>query len=123
MEGFNIFRADRLAAKQGGVIIYVKDNVKDLEVLLRESIGNIETLVLYTKELNLVIIFVYRPPTAELMNFRTIMTKIENKLENLGCPTPLIILTGDFNVPLLRWVSGTASSLGSEHNQGNQLTE
>ena len=123
IEGFNIFRADRLAAKQGGVIIYVKDNVKDLEVILRESIGNIETLVLYTKELNLVIILVYRPQTAELMNFRTMLTKMENKLESLGCPTPSIILTGDFNFPLLRWVSGTASLLESEHNQGNQLIE
>ena len=69
------------------------------------------------------IILVYRLPTAELMNFRTMLTKMENKLESLRCPTPSIILTGDFNFPLLRWVSGTASSLGIEHNQGNQLIE
>ena len=78
----------------------------DPRVLLKNSIGNIEYLMLQIKRLDLVITVVYRPPTANFHSFKQVIEEIREKLHELPSPAPSLILTGDFNFPTVRWPQG-----------------
>ena len=107
--GFEIFRSDRKHASRGGVCLYVKNDIKsDASLLKQESIGNIESLVVYLRRLNTVIIVVYRPPTALENDFSDIVDGVQRTLEDLpdDIPFPTIFMTGDFNFPAIQWTEG-----------------
>ena len=74
------------------------------------SIGYVESLVVYMKRLNTIVIVIYRPPppTAGEDDFQQTMNKIRNCILELpdGAPSPTILLTGDFNFPAVRWADG-----------------
>ena len=110
VDGFEIFRADRLGAKKGGVALYIREDLQCApELILSCSIGNIETLILYMKKLNLLFMLIYRPPTSENQDFRATISKINDEICRLLIPMPSIILTGDFNFPMIQWSSGDVS--------------
>ena len=61
IDGYNLFRSDRLNRSHGGVCIYVR---KDLAVKseLKDSNSFCDSLILHIPQLNLVITNMYRPP-------------------------------------------------------------
>ena len=104
--GYDHFRSDRHHNKKGGVIVYIKDELKCIPtIVMSESVGNIETLVLHLKKLSLMLVVIYRPPTAESEDFQNTMRMVKSCIiENtLNLPLPNIILTGDLNLPMIQW--------------------
>ena len=108
MPGFQIYRADRQEGiKKGGVIVYLRDDfATDGNVLTSGSNGVVEWLVLHLVAKNLIIITIYRPPTCPNNLFTQIIHDINNQIEAMGTPSPTIIMSGDFNLPIIEWPSG-----------------
>jgi hypothetical protein len=61
--------------------------------------------MIYIKSINLALAVIYRPPqTSEEDNkFTEMLAEIEIALNNMGNPSPNIILCGDFNFPFLKF--------------------
>ena len=93
--------------KKGGVIVYLRDDfATDGNVLTSGSNGVVEWLVLHLVAKNLIIITIYRPPTCPNNLFTQIIHDINNQIEAMGTPSPTIIMSGDFNLPIIEWPSG-----------------
>ena len=117
------FRADRACGvMKGGIICYVRrDLLPGILTLESGSVGNIEFLVLYIEELDLILINIYRPPTSRSADFRTVMHKI-TKINRLNAsPTPKIALTGDLNFPTLNWELNTIEPCAAETREQAQV--
>ena len=122
---FDMFRADRIGASKGGTILYVKrsSTYRPIEIMA-QSIGNIETIALYLEKLHTIIVVVYRPPTAIMSNFKATLNKIEEILSNYAAPTPTVLITGDFNLPMIDWTTENISAtLGDLREQAMALLE
>ena len=48
---------------------------------------------------------VYRPPACETTNFKSELDLIKVEIDRIGNPMPTIIITGDFNFPVICWES------------------
>ena len=65
LSGYDIYRADRKHAIRGGVLVYVRSDLKlGVQVLHSDLQENIEMLILYLKKQETIFITIYRPPTA-----------------------------------------------------------
>ena len=124
IDGYNAYRADRTTGiRKGGVIVYVRsDLLPGLSVIAAGSCGNIEYVVLGIKILKIIHITIYRPPTAETIDFNRVINEIRSKIDvNHQC-MPNVTFTGDLNFPDLDWsimkVTGGSKSL---KDQGNTL--
>ena len=103
---YTCFRSDRNNTIKGGVITYIKDELAPLtEVLTTSSIANTEMLVLQIKRLDLILVTIYRPPACT--DFKPTVDHLRITLENLPPPLPTILITGDFNLPIIHWSSDT----------------
>ena len=120
VDGYEVFRTDRENSPRGGILVYVKEDLRlGAQVLLSNSIANIETQILFMNKINLVFITLYRPPTAQTESFRASLEAV-NKVLSTFTQLPNLVMTGDFNFPLLDWRSSchsggtTASQMQSE---------
>ena len=126
MEGFQIYRADRsYNRKKGGAAIYLRnDFAVDTEVVSSGSNGIVEYLMLHLKSRNIVVMNVYRPPTAQANDFIPVINKLKEDFYSLGDPTPTLVLCGDFNMPRTNWVKGhTAGGSDDERRQASHMME
>ena len=103
LEGFNIYRADRKGKiDEGGAAIYVNDALEAQKI--REiNQNNCEMVAVKIPELNLVVITVYRPPSAINNNFKVIIKEIDTLIRKLEKPEPNILINGDFNFSFIEW--------------------
>ena len=122
--GYSLFRSDRVRPKKrrgrnrGGVAIYLRNDLKiQTEVLLKFSSGVIEAICLWIPKLNLVVATVYRQPNDILGGnistsdqFKELLDKLHDVLENWTQPLPTVVVAGDFNLPNLAWPSGLVSN-------------
>jgi len=115
IRNFHVFRADRDdSTRGGGVVMYIHENIAtSCNVLATVSIGLVEYLIVYVSLLNMLIVSVYRSPYASAQDFLTALEHIQAKIDEMGAPTPTIILNGDFNFPIIDWPSGSVYG-GSE---------
>ena len=60
------------------------------------------------KRLGLVFITVYRPPG--YTDFKTTIEIVRTALDKIPPPSPTIIITGDFNFPVVNWANNTIKS-------------
>lgn len=122
-----IYRSDRDFSKRiknkqkgrssGGVACYVrKDLAVGMEEVLSFSNGVVECLVLYSKQLNIAIITVYRQPDdvagkhrSTDREFRQCMNAISEVINVFQSPEPLIFVLGDFNLPKCDWTKSVSS--------------
>jgi hypothetical protein len=105
IEGFNIFRSDRAVRQRGGVLAYVREDLSAL-AMLQYSDGVVELLVVKIRDIDSLLVGVYRPPdtTAEewaaaldVLHEAILLAQAHNdKYRNL-------IMCGDFNFPDVRW--------------------
>ena len=108
--------------RKGGIITYVRhDLLAGLTVSEVGSIGNIEYLVINITVLNVVLITIYRPPTALSSDFKSVLQIIRSSMEGSALPPPQIVLTGDLNFPTLNWVTRNIASCASETREQAQL--
>ena len=120
MEGFQLFREDRIGRAQGGVAIYLREELAINSVKLSGgSNGFVEHLMLHIKQYNVVVLVIYRPPDCRHCDFVTIIDDLKRKFLDLGDPTPSLIVCGDFNFPEANWESAAARS-SSNGTYGSQ---
>ena len=106
IQNYTPFRTDRYQRKKGGVVSYIHDSIAaPTEILLSESNSYTEAQVLYIKDVNLILINIYRPQACPAQKFIEPLNKIQAILHNLPPPMPNIMLTGDLNLPLMNWES------------------
>jgi len=93
MSNYQIIRKDRISKRGGGLIIFIKKNIK-YKILEIENCGIIEILFIKLLDKNIVIGTCYRPPNSisDDLDF------FENILTNLILNNDNLILLGDFNI-------------------------
>ena len=122
LNGYTCYRTDRASGrKKGGVVTYVHNTFSTcVEILAAGSNAYVEYHMLYIKQLDLVVVTLYRPPECPTDMFISPLEDIKTKLEAVSTCLPNIILTGDFNFPTIDWNServiggGTAYRLQAE---------
>ena len=107
--GYKEFRSDRDGLKQGGVAIYLHDNLEG-DILATISKNKCEMVAIKSQGLNTINIVVYRPPKTKGEDFYCILDKVEEILNEMGNPNPIILLTGDFNFPFVEWINNSPNS-------------
>ena len=98
VERYTLFRADRLANKGGGLLVYVPEHLpisrgNDLKM------PGIETIWLelrYPRSRPCLFSFVYRPPSADASFFK----RMDSILAKVDCNNYRTCLLGDFNIDL-----------------------
>ena len=113
---YNLYRADRIKRKCGGTAIYIHESIA-IDNIETFSDSVCESVMLYNKTLNLVIISAYRPPKGENnlhihKSFSNLLSTIETFLSKLKNPD--VIILGDFNLPSIDWKSETIEASKSD---------
>jgi hypothetical protein len=110
LEGYNLISKGKLASNHGGVAIYLKDTYT-YKVLSVDSPSNIWDGVFIEVSLNgsgsnsiknLIIGSIYRPPRDNNDNYATFIEEQEQILHNFQRSNKEVVLTGDFNIDLLK---------------------
>ena len=114
IQGFNDYRCDRINQKQGGTVIYTKENL-ECKLLGKVSRGKCEMIAINIISINTINIVIYRPPKVYEEDFNHILTKLEELFINMPKPEPTIILSGDFNFPFVEWIVNTHSGCTCEY--------
>ena len=126
-----MFRQDRnrdqrrRGRNSGGVAVYLRnDYAVDTEMVLNYSNRVTETLGLYSKSRNLLLIVMYRQPDDVVgghrsthMEFRQPLNRIRDLLSTLSDPVPDILLCGDFNLPHAVWPEGAIRTGASQEER------
>ena len=114
INGYNEYRCDRVNQKQGGTVIYTKENL-ECKVLAKVSRGKCEMIAINIVPINTINIVIYRPPKITGEDFNHILTKLEEIFINMTKPEPTIILSGDFNFPFIKWRENANNGCISEN--------
>ena len=123
LEGYVMFRKDRIGRRGGGVLLYIKDTIPAYEVQLQEEADCNEAIWcnLVTRHTAVIIGVVYRCPNITKQNNEKIHNAI-NEVSKGDC-----IIMGDFNHGNIKW--DTLQSTGVEDStflclvQDNFLTQ
>ena len=123
LEGYVMFRKDRIGRRGGGVLLYIKDTIPAYEVQLQEEADCNEAIWcnLVTGHTTVIIGVVYRCPNITKQNNEKIHNAI-NEVSKGDC-----IIMGDFNHGNIKW--DTLQSTGVEYStflclvQDNFLTQ
>ena len=123
LEGYVMFRKDRIGRSGGGVLLYIKDTIPAYEVQLQEEADCNEAIWcnLVTGHTSVIIGVVYRCPNITKQNNENIHNAI-NEVSKGDC-----IIMGDFNHENIKW--DTLQSTGVEDStflclvQDNFLTQ
>ena len=103
--GYNIYRCDRSVSKNGGVMLYIHNNITIDNFSLFED-DTCSAIACLSKNSNCVIICVYRPPSASEISFSNIINFLNNLIFSHNNLDKLqIFVFGDFNFPHLAWQS------------------
>ena len=107
--GYTLYRSDRLGGRShGGCASYVRD---DLTAVEKRKYSNncCESQILEIKEMDLLLINIYRPPSATKQLFQEVLEKcqqaIDEVLENEKNRTLTLLAVGDYNFPFIQWPS------------------
>ena len=113
MEGFLLYRADREGRKCGGVAIYLRKDIAKYTVKVTSgSDSYVEFLMIHIKKLNLVVAAVYSPPQVDRRKLFSAMDQIKLKYEEIGEPSPSLVICGDFNLPGIDWTNSSQGLSG-----------
>ena len=108
IEGYRLFRRDRLGRKGGGVALYVKEWIDCEELPLRNSHDQVESLWVRIRNGSnkgqLVIGVYYRPPDQG----ETVDEAFLLQMREASCSRALVLM-GDFNHPDISWIDHMAS--------------
>lgn len=101
MNGYNVYRCDSFSRHTGGVLIYIKSNIKS-EVVLNKTYGkNVWCLSVHVKccTLNGIYTAIYHSPNSSHADF---MNYFEDIIEQCYDHTKLNVFVGDFNIDMSR---------------------
>ncbi|XP_076069761.1 uncharacterized protein LOC143041638 [Oratosquilla oratoria] len=104
IDGYTIHRADRKNRSHGEVIIYTRNYLAAcIENVESFSNGTVELLKIYIKNLDMLVMTVYRPPNTTLDKFEEILARMRVVLDTLLKSTTEVMILGDFNLPHIHW--------------------
>lgn len=106
LNGFSMFRQDRLERKGGGVLIYIRDYLCCREVKFSSKPEAIETVwaeITHQHGKKLIIGNIYRPPNTCILQDQIMFGHITE-----ACKSGEIVLMGDFNFPNIDWDDNVA---------------
>ena len=104
MSGYQHFRADRVGARKGGVIVYMRNDIAKQSRLLSSGSRNChEWLTLLLHDIDVMISIVYRPPVGDVSSLRNILSIIEKDINDQENSDLSLCICGDFNLPSIRW--------------------
>ena len=111
IKGYDIFKRNRQTGiKKGGILTYIRsDMAVSAKELTSGSIGMIEYLCIYIKDINVLLVTVYRPPENNNQNFTQVLKNIDDCIKSLES-YPSIIFTGDMNLPNINFLNGEATN-------------
>ena len=124
--GYQLYRADRgFGRSKGGVAMYIRDDIAGCaRVVCSGSNGVVEYQMIYLRQFSIVLINVYRPPTAEMNDFSPIIADLKQKLRDLNDFSASVIICGDFNMPRTCFQSGlTLGGSNEERRQAAVMVE
>ena len=95
MEGYKEIRGVRPTRKRGGCSLYISHSMTVLkhDVISNDYCGAVMAKI---KELNCIVISLYRPPEAPIPSFIEVANKIREWLEGENSE---VVILGDFNLP------------------------
>ena len=99
--GFKIFRCDRKDREQGGVIIYVRENIEVTETN-KFSNGTCEVLSLKLPQLKYNFICLYRPPKTQSEKLSEALKQIDDCIKKCSSDEK-VVFVGDMNFPFIEW--------------------
>jgi exonuclease III len=108
LDGYYIFRRDRVGKRGGGVLLYVANSIKSKERKIDETADfkeyiNCEIEISGNK---FKLVLCYRPPNSNLKEDKSLIELIKN-----NC-TGNIVIMGDMNFPNINWKDHTAKGSG-----------
>ena len=126
---YTLYRSDREGGRShGGCALYCRE---DLTVTERFKYSNncCESQVMEIKELELILINIYRPPHSPQQLFEDTIKKCQDVIDEVGASKTLLAL-GDYNFPFIQWPSRQIYSrdqepgqMSSEKVQGKMLLD
>lgn len=133
IDGYQIYRSDRQRVRtkhgrlSGGVCLYLRnDFASTFKSVVEFSNGVVELLAIYSNHLDLCLIVLYRQPDqysghrSTNIHFSDAMKEVQNFLSSIDhCPN--IILTGDFNLPNVKWLKSETASLSSVYGEEKRI--
>ena len=108
INGFLLFRKDRIGKRGGGVLIYVHEDITCSELILENKLQGIEALWIRlnnSKGNVLTIGNIYRPPSCMQDHDVSLFSAIYEVCQGSGD----IVLMGDFNFPAIDWENNVAN--------------
>ena len=125
---YNLYRADRINRKQGGVAIYVHSS---LLVGTHEKVSTsyCEASMVYIESINTIVIGVYKPPpnfskpelSCPIEHFENLCSQILKFASKF--PSSNIIIAGDFNLPFINWTDLNITTGGNVTSSERQCAE
>ena len=133
IRNYFLFRQDREGRSHGGCGIYLRQDLTG-QVLLQHSNRSCDLIVLKIKQLNQIVINIYRPPDATIEEFRETLEKVQTTIDELFEKDPKtkeMLCLGDFNFNFIKWPSrkiyqygdGDRNKQSSEKRQAKLLLE
>jgi endonuclease/exonuclease/phosphatase family metal-dependent hydrolase len=111
IKGYSLYRSDRQGGRtHGGCAVYTRDDLTVRE-LFKYSNNYCESQVLEIRELELLLINIYRPPSTPKQLFEETLEKIQKVIEEEAekdeskSKSKTLLALGDFNFPFLKWPS------------------
>merc|ERR1711874_169426 len=87
---------------RGGTAIYLHDKIETNKIC-EMSYEKCEMVAIMIPEIQTLNIVIYRPPDTKSSAFNPILNELQRILQTLEKPDPTIILSGDFNLPFVKW--------------------
>ena len=105
--GYTLYRSDRLGGRtHGGCAFYCQNDITVIETS-KYSNNCCECQILELKELELILINIYRPPNSPKQLFKVTLEKcqvdIEEIMDKETNKSKTLMVTGDFNFPFIKW--------------------
>ena len=120
-ENYTIIRSDRPVIDKGGVAIYVHNDIT-VDKTYQYADKICQAVAVYNSTHNLLIIGIYRPPTADEQSFTNCLKKVQDIIN--AHERADIQIHGDFNFPFINWSTNHIDSTNrriSEQNSARNL--
>ena len=103
LENYTVYRADRAISKNGGVLVYVHNNIIiDSTFSYDDNICN--AIVCLSKKSKVIIACIYRPPNLEDSSFSKLLNGVGSFIDRYNSLNKFhIFIFGDFNFPQICW--------------------
>ena len=109
--GFTVYRADRLDRERGGVCMYMREDIS-VNVCWSYSNSVTEGLVLKIRDLDTLLVGIYRPPDTQPEEFKDIMSRADQaiKMAQAHGKYGKVVTMGDFNMKEINWSDGSRNT-------------